>query len=638
MDDASRLIPRQMIFSDPDRTGVSLSRDGLRLAWLEARDGVLNLMVGPITDLSAARQLTHGTSRSLTPVVIWAHTNEHVIIFRDEKGDENYHAASVNVETGVEIPLTQGDGIKSFHWADSPTLPTKMLFGLNARDRRNFDVILVDIATGFSRPVFENPGLARLHIGADFTVRFGDSVRPDGSVEIMQRRTDGGWSPFLIIPPDDVLTTRLDRLSSDGQSAFLLDSRGRDKAALIELDLATRSATLLAEDPDGDITNVVYHPRTARPLAAMALAARQRWYPIEAAFAPDLERLLLDANAAELTITDLSENLDRQLVFIDRSDAVGEFRLFERATHSVHRLFKSRSDLDKVPLQPMRIITIAASDGLTLRGYLTLPEKNFLGGPMVLAVHGGPYDRDVWGYSALHQWLASRGYAVLSVNFRGSTGFGKAFIRAADQEWGGRMQDDLNDAAAWAIEQGYADPARIGLFGVSYGGYASLMAAAKTPEAFACYVDVFGPSSLITFMESIPPYWQTWFAMIKRRLADPATEKGHSWLIERSPLTHVDRIVRPMLIVQGLNDARVKPRESEQIVHALQERGVPVVYLTFSDEGHFFMRGQNRIAFSAVMEAFLARYLGGSAETLGGNFSGSSIRIEAGSELIPGIQ
>jgi dipeptidyl aminopeptidase/acylaminoacyl peptidase len=269
--------------------------------------------------------------------------------------------------------------------------------------------------------------------------------------------------------------------------------------------------------------------------------------------------------------------------------------------------------------------------------YLTLPHDDFRNEPLVMVIHGGPYARDVWGYNGMHQWLADRGYGVLSVNFRGSTGFGKGFINAANQQWGGRMQDDLTDAAAWAVAQGYADPTRIAFFGGSYGGYAALVAATQTPETFACIIDIFGPSNLVTLMQAIPPYWQTWFAIFRRRLANPETEEGRAWLMERSPITRVDRIARPLLIIQGMNDVRVKPQESEQIVNALRQRRIPVTYATFADEGHGFVREENRLAFSAVMEAFLACHLDGSAEPVGDAFNGSTIKFEAGRELIPGL-
>ena len=252
-------------------------------------------------------------------------------------------------------------------------------------------------------------------------------------------------------------------------------------------------------------------------------------------------------------------------------------------------------------------------------------------------IHGGPYWRDSWGFSPTHQFLANRGYAVLSVNYRGSTGFGKAFVVAADREWGGRMHDDLIDAVNWAVERGVADPKRVGFYGASYGGYSALMAATKTPEVFTCIVDIFGVSNLLTFMATIPPDWGPWFSIWKNRLGDPDTESGRAFLRERSPLFHLERATRPLLIAQGMQDVRVVAAESEQIVTALKQKGVPVTYVSFADEGHGFVRPENRLAFYAVVEAFLAKHLGGRFQPVGGDFAGSSLKVETGGELVPGL-
>ena len=259
-------------------------------------------------------------------------------------------------------------------------------------------------------------------------------------------------------------------------------------------------------------------------------------------------------------------------------------------------------------------MSFPARDGLKLNGYLTRPAEPAGGGkpPLVLVIHGGPYARDQWGFNATHQWLANRGYAVLSINYRGSTGFGKAFVTAADHEWGGKMHDDLIDGLDWAIAQGYADPARVGFFGASYGGYSALMAATKTPERFNCIVDIFGISNLITFMATIPPYWTPWFRVWKNcGSAIPTPLQAAHFLTDRSPLNHLERATKPILIAQGARDVRVVAAESEQMVKALTECDVPVTYVVFSDEGHGFVRPDNRLAFYAVVEAFLAKHLGG---------------------------
>jgi dipeptidyl aminopeptidase/acylaminoacyl peptidase len=612
---------------------VTLSHDGFRLAWLEVRDGVLNLFISHTDNPRAAVQVTREKTRSLMPVLVWAQSGKHIVFFRDDRGAENYRAFSIDVNTGVERALTPGGGVRSLFWSSSRRFPQEMLFGCNIRDKRFFDLIRIDVAEGTCRLAFENEGFSRLHADETFAVRFGERVREDGSVEILAPGPDA-WTPFLYIPASDALTTRIDRLSADGRSIFLVDTRGRDKAALVEIDVASGITTLLAEDSDADITHIIYHPNTGLPLAALAVALRQRWHPIDPGFGADLARLRTDAGDAELSIDGVSDGLQRLLFFLERSDAAREYRLYDRKTETALPLFKERDDLDSVYLRPMHAVTIPARDNLPLPSYLTLPEQGFRDGPLVLCVHGGPYDRDLWGYSAMHQWLASRGYAVLSVNFRGSTGFGKAMVNAADREWGRRMQDDLIDAVDWAISQGHADPLRIGFIGISYGGYAALMAAAKTPERFACFVDVFGPSNLQTFIQAIPPYWRTWFATIRARLADPGTEEGAAWLAERSPLNHADLMSKPLLIVQGLQDVRVHRRESEQIVQAMQHRNVPVAFVTFEGEGHFFVRQENKIAFAAVLDGFLATHLGGTCELWDHSLDASDMRIEAGQQLI----
>ena len=326
------------------------------------------------------------------------------------------------------------------------------------------------------------------------------------------------------------------------------------------------------------------------------------------------------------------------MVYFERDTASGEYALIDRAAAAVKHLYVQHKALDEIPLKPLQPVKFAARDGLGLNGYLTLPATaGAAKPPLVLVIHGGPYARDQWGFNPTHQWLANRGYAALSINYRGSTGFGKAFVTAADHEWGAKMHDDLIDGLDWAIAKGIGDPKRVGFYGASYGGYSALMAATKTPERFACIVDLFGISNLITFMATIPPYWSPWFRVWKLRLGDPGTEEGKALLAERSPLNHLERATKPILIAQGLQDVRVVAAESEQMVAALKQRDVPVTYVTFADEGHGFVRPENRLAFYAVAEAFLAKYLGGEVQPVGGDFAGSSIQIPTGRELVPGL-
>jgi dipeptidyl aminopeptidase/acylaminoacyl peptidase len=286
----------------------------------------------------------------------------------------------------------------------------------------------------------------------------------------------------------------------------------------------------------------------------------------------------------------------------------------------------------------MKPVVVKSRDGLDLVCYLTRPMgEGSAPGPMVLLVHGGPWFRDFPDFNTTHQWLANRGYSVLSVNFRGSTGFGKAFINAGDREWGGKMHLDLIDAVDWAVRERIADPAKVAIYGASYGGYSALVGATFTPDRFACAIDLFGISNLVSFSADIPPYWRSWASVWKVRMGDASTEEGRRFLESRSPLTFVDRIVRPLLIGQGGNDVRVTQKESEQIVAAMQQRNIPVTYVFYKDEGHGFYRAQNRLSWTAVVEAFLAQHLGGTHEPVGRDFEGASIEFRAGRELIKSL-
>jgi dipeptidyl aminopeptidase/acylaminoacyl peptidase len=630
------IVSRRLFFENPERSSLRISPKATKLAWLAPLDGALNLWVSPVDDLRQARPVTRAT-RAIWSNFVWAWNDQHIVFFRDQGGDENSRAASVDVETEVTVPLTPERGVIASLLRRSPLWPTEMLFTHNARDKSFFDLYLIDIVSGRGSLVFENHEFDALYADAAFNLRFGKRPRRDGSAEIMQRKEDSSWVSFAEVPLEDEVTTWLASYPPDRRSLYLVDSRGRDKGALFEIDVKTGSRKLLVEDSEADISSVLLHPNSERPIAASARAAKNRWHIVDESFREDFLALENSAGRGEIAFNGISSEAQRFAVFIDRDDASGEFILHERGGKKGELLFRTRPKLNDVNLRPMMPVSIPARDGLVLPGYLTLPRDDLGNGPLILVVHGGPYSRDTWGYNSTHQWLANRGYAVLSVNFRGSTGFGKAFYNAAEREWGGRMHDDLIDGVEWAISKGYADRARIGIMGASYGGYAALIAATKTPKVFACIVDIFGISNLITFLETIPPHWGPSIAADYRRLADPRTEEGRAWLRERSPLTHVDRIVRPLLIGQGMNDVRVVPAESEQIVRAMERLGIPVTYVTFPDEGHGWSRPGNRLAFNAIVEQFLSKHLGGRAEPIGDAFVGSSARIEAGRELIPGL-
>jgi len=632
------LVPREVLFGDPDRAWARLSHDGAWLAYIAPMDGVRNLWVAPAADLASARPVTRATDRPIGSEYQWAHTNRHLVFAQDRDGDENWRISSVDVMDGTLVPLTPPRGVRAHLQEMSRHYPSEMLFGHNERDKRYFDLHRVNILTGRSELMFENHRYGWLITDSAFRLRLAVHYLGDGSFEWLELRESGAWATFLTVPISDVDGTEMLDFSDDGRTLYLLDSRGRDKSALVAIDMATRRARILARDPDADLTTVVFQPAGRRPLAAGGMLARRRWQAVDAAFTADLERIQ-SATGGDADLRGLTLDGRKALAFIRHDAASPEYVVYDRPARKLRPLFKVRSRLHGLPLRPLEPVVFSARDGLTIRGYLTLPEHGARQVPMVLAIHGGPYWRDEWGFNDTHQWLANRGYAVLSVNYRGSTGFGKAFVTAADHEWGGKMHDDLIDAVNWAVSRGVADPKRIGVYGASYGGYAALTAATKTPETFACIVDIFGIANLLTFMAAIPEYWKPWFIVWKNRLGDPDTAAGRALLRERSPLTHIDRAFRPILIAQGLEDVRVTRAESEQMVAALRHRNVPVTYVTFPDEGHGFARPENQIAFRAVTEAFLAKHLNGRLEPIDRprDLKGSTLTVEAGAELVPGL-
>jgi dipeptidyl aminopeptidase/acylaminoacyl peptidase len=628
------LIARRVLFDNPDYGSVTVSPDGWHLSWLAPVDGVRNLFVARIDDLASARQVTRVTDRSIAPFYRWAQTNSHIIFFQEHDGDENWRASSVNIRNNAVTALSPAQGVQCHLAQIDRKFATDVLLTHNARDKRYFDLYRVNVLNGSSELLYENREYAGLLCDGDFQLRLGIRFGADGSGDVFERHASGTWSPFMTIPIGDIDGTDFLEFSPDGKTLYMIDTSGRDKAALVAVDMATKKKTLLAADDDADIAHVNFFAR--RPLAALAEKERGRWHAVDPTAVQDLSQLAGYA-AGDVYLGGRSYG-DRVLTaYYERDAESGEFVLLDRETREVRPLFKQRKALAGLKLRPLEPVTFPARDGLRLNGYLTRPEDASSKLPLVLLIHGGPYARDYWGFSSAHQWLANRGYAALSVNYRGSTGYGKAFVTAADHEWGGRMHDDLIDALNWAVGQGFADPARVGFVGGSYGGYSALMAATKTPELFACIVDLYGISNLQTFMAAIPPYWQPWFNIWKNRLGNPDTEDGRALLAERSPLNHLDRATKPILIAQGLNDVRVVAAESQQMVDALKSRNVPVTYITFRDEGHGFIRPVNRFAFFAVAEAFLAKHLGGRCQPFDGDLTGSTMKVVVGGELVPGL-
>jgi dipeptidyl aminopeptidase/acylaminoacyl peptidase len=454
----------------------------------------------------------------------------------------------------------------------------------------------------------------------------------------------GDFSAFQTIPPDDNLTTNPVGFDKSGRTLYLEESRDRNTSALVALDTQTNQPKLLAEDARADVGTLIVSPIDGRVQAAAFDYDRRNWKVIDPKLEPDLAYLKTVVDG-DLEVLSRSRNDQVWTVAYVVSDGPVRYYLYDRKKKAATFLFSNRPALDGVKLAKMHPVVIPARDGKSLVSYLSLPPASDAAGsgkpsaplPLVLLVHGGPWARDNWGLNTMHQWLANRGYAVLSVNYRGSTGFGKAFVNAGDKEWAGKMHDDLLDAIGWATKNGVADEKRVAIMGGSYGGYATLVGLTFTPDVFACGVDIVGPSNLNTLLASIPPYWAPVLELFARRVGDPRTEEGKKLLEARSPLSRTAAIARPLLIGQGANDPRVKQAESDQIVSAMNGKHLPVTYVLFPDEGHGFARPENRIAFFAVAETFLAQHLGGVYQPIGGDFAGASIQVPNGADQVPGL-
>ncbi|MBY0585579.1 S9 family peptidase [bacterium] len=639
-DEAVPLISRDILFGNPDRSNVRLSPDGQTLAWISPSEGVLNIWVAPALSPQKARVVTNDRKRGIR-TFDWAYTSQHLIYQQDEGGDENFQLFSVDLTNDKTINLTPIKGVAAKIEKGSPKFPTEILIGINDRNPMFHDIYRCDVTTGKRELVQQNTGFAGLMADDDYNIRFGIKFDlRDGGVKVQKKNDKGEWVDFESIPMEDTLTTQPLDFTPDGKQAYMLDSRGRDTAALILFDVNTKEKKLIAADDRADISDVLAHPTTKVVEATAANYDRVTWTFLDPKIKEDFDVLSKLGNG-EIKIGSRSQDDKRWVIGLLVDDGPTRYYLYDRPTKKATFLFTNRSDLEKVSLVPMKPVIIPARDGMNLVSYLTLPagvsDKPAKPLPMVLYVHGGPWARDDWGLNPVHQWLANRGYAVLSVNFRGSQGLGKKFLNAGNREWGAKMHDDLLDAVQWAIDQKIADRERVAIMGGSYGGYATLAGLTMTPDVFACGVDTVGPSNLVTLLKSVPAYWMPQIRVFKDRVGDHTTEEGRKFLESRSPLSYVDNIKKPLLIGQGKNDPRVKQAESDQIVSAMKGKKIPVTYVLYPDEGHGFQQPANRLSFFAIAEAFLARHLGGRFEPIGDDFKGSSVSVPEGVDQIPGI-
>jgi len=638
------LISRAVLFGNPERTNVQLSPDGTQLSWLAPKDGVMNLWIAPVDKLDAAKAVTSDTKRPIRSYR-WAFTNKHLVYMQDAGGDENFHAFGVSLADGKVTDLTPVDGARANLGRLSWKKPGSISVFLNERDRKVMEPYEVDLATGKRTLLIWQPveEMADFMLDDQLRVKLASKRMPDGSVSVVRppgKTEKATWVQVDSIPFEDTRATNVVDVAADGKSVVAVDSRGRDTAALVKIELAgaTKKTTVLAEDAKADAGMVMTNPKTNAPQAVLFDYQRAAWKVIDKSIAADMAAIAKIDPGADAGV--VSRTLDDKtwLVATSSPQKPRRFHLYKRATKKSTLLFVAQPALDGVPLVAMEPVTIQARDGLDLVSYLSKPAGATGPVPMVLLVHGGPWGRDGWGYNPYHQVLANRGYAVLSVNFRASTGFGKKHVNAGNLQWGKAMHDDLLDAVAWAVAKNVTTKDKVCIMGGSYGGYATLAGLSMTPDAFACGVDIVGPSNLLTLLATIPTYWAPLRDEFYQRIGNPTTDEGKALLVAASPLTHAAKIKKPLLIGQGANDPRVKQAESEQIVAAMKAAKLPVTYALFPDEGHGFARPENSIVFVGLAEAFLSAHLGGSyAPLTDAELTASSLQIKDGKSGVPGL-
>jgi len=622
------LISRALLFGNPVRQYPQLSPDGSRISWLAPDDhGVVNVWISGLGG-DSARVVTRETHRPI-PWYAWAGDGRHILYLQDSGGDENAHLFSADLETSSIRDLTPWKGVRTQNVLVSREHPGHVLVAMNQRDARVFDMYRVDLGTGAITLEARNPGdVLTWNTDWDFAIRAATAFDPASGNTIIRIRdgVDQPWRDLVTMPFEQALFSGQSVIGSQ-IACFDKDNRGliihsalkTGFGHLVRVDAETGAEIeVLAQDPRCDVATPDVVPSVLIDEAARTVAAVEfdpgtsYWKYLDPGYRDALERIQREARGFPHPISADRENR-KWIVAVGRSDAPTAYYTYDRETKALARLYSDQPELEKLPLAPKRTVTIRARDGLGLVSYLTLPP----GGPakkvpLVLLVHGGPWWRDRDVFEPEVQFLANRGYAVLQVNYRGSTDFGVKFLNASTNQWGRGTQEDLYDAVKWAIDQGTADPARIASMGWSGGGYATLLALAQRPSTFACGVDGVGPADVATLFRSFPTYWDGILARWRRRVGDADHDEALNRLI--SPLYHVEAIRAPLLIGQGKNDPRVTIANADAMVKALREAGREVTYVVYPDEGHGFARPENQLDFYGRVEEFLAKHLKGRAE------------------------
>jgi dipeptidyl aminopeptidase/acylaminoacyl peptidase len=614
------IIDRELFFGDPEISGAEISPDGSQITFIKPFKGVRNIWVKSVAQtFDKARPITADTTRPVRNY-FWSRDSKYVLYVQDKGGDENYRIYAVDpMAPGDPVPpardLTPMPQVRAMIFDVPKTTPGEIIVGLNDRRADLHDVYRLNLATAEKTLLWKNDqNVAGWVTDLKGALRVGIRQTPDGGMELLRVEANS-LVPFYTVTADESVSPL--RFTPDGSKFYLQTNKGTglDKLELQLFDIKTGEATLVERDPENEVDfgDALFSDVTDELLATFYTGDRQRVYPKQKQFGEDWNKMLKALPNGEVSITNMTADENTWLLSVSSDVDPGSRYVYDRKTGKAELLYRSRPDLPSEQLAPMKPVTYKARDGMVIHAYLLTPK----GGsstdlPTVIMPHGGPWARDFWGYNALAQFLANRGYAVFMPNFRGSTGYGKQHLNAGNKQWGtGFMQHDLTDGVQYLIDQKVADPKRVGIFGGSYGGYATLAGLAFTPDLYAAGVSYVGPSNIITLLKTIPPYW----APIKRtfaiRVGDIDKPEDVKMLEQQSPLNSAKNIKASLLVIQGANDPRVKKAESDQIVVALRDLGRTVEYMVAPDEGHGFAGRENRLAAFTALEKFFAKQLGG---------------------------
>ena len=615
------LIDREIFFGNPEYAGAQISPDGRYISFIKPLNDVRNVWVKGIDEpFDKARPLTAEKKRPISGY-FWSWDSKYILFTKDNDGDENFNVFAVDPSAspaeGAQVPapinISNAKGSRTFIYDVPEAEPDYIYIGINDRDKAWHDLYKVQISTGTKTLLRENKDrITGWVFDNDGKARLATRSQSDGSTEIL--RVDG--DKFTTVYSCGVFENCSPvNFTKDNKQLYLATNKGdRDLIQLVLIDPQTGKETFVEQDPLGrvDFGNASFSNVTKQLIATVYTDEKNRIYWKDKGFQKDYDHIKKKLGDREITFGSANKDETKFIVSTFSDVDPGTVWLFDRKTKNLSTLYQVREKLPRAALSPMKPVRYKSSDGLEVPAYLTLPkglpEKNL---PLIVVPHGGPWGRDVWSYNSMAQFLANRGYAVLQPNFRASTGYGKKFLDAGNLQWGDKMQDDITWGVKYLVEQGIADPKRVGIMGGSYGGYATLAGVTFTPDLYAAAVAIVAPSNLNTLLKSIPPYWESFRNVFYKRMGDPRTPEGQAQLDRQSPLNNASKIKTPLMIVQGANDPRVNKAEADQIVIALRDRNYPVQYLLADDEGHGFARPVNNMAMFAAGEKFLAKYLGG---------------------------